>query len=179
MRDREHQGVAEPGMFLVAKMTSGPLNPAQPARILLVEDSPYDAYLVETALKAHQINYELTRHEDGENAIVAIESDPTLRPDLVLLDLNLPRREGFEVLRAIRAHPALVDVPVCVLTSSEASRDRQRIDLIGVERYIHKPPTLERFISTVGQAVREMLASARGADEPAHDERGGRDGDKS
>ncbi len=80
------------------------------------------------------------------------------------MDLNLPRREGFDVLRAIRGIPRLVDVPVGVFTSSEAPKDRRRTALIGVERYIHKPPTLEEFIDQVGTAVADLLVLSGGHD---------------
>jgi CheY-like chemotaxis protein len=70
----------------------------------------------------------------------------------------LPRYQGFDVLRAIRGIPRLVGVPLGVFTSSEAAEDRHRTALIGIEKYIHKPLTLEEFIDQVGQAVEELLA---------------------
>ncbi|MHB8734035.1 MAG: response regulator [Terriglobales bacterium] len=127
-------------------------------RIWLVEDNPADVYLLEKALQDRQISYELTRHEDGEQAIRALARADWFTPDLILLDLNLPRREGFDVLRAVRVRPSLVGVPVGILTSSNTAKDRHRVGLIGAERYIHKPPTLEEFIDQVGQAVEDLLA---------------------
>jgi chemotaxis family two-component system response regulator Rcp1 len=127
------------------------------AHIVLVEDNPGDVYLLEKALQARHIVYELTRYEDGEQGIRALSSERCPTPDLILLDLNLPRREGFDVLRAVRTRPALVGVAVGILTSSDAQRDRHRVFLIGAERYIHKPLTLEEFIDEVGQAIEDML----------------------
>lgn len=72
-------------------------------------------------------------------------------------DLNLPRREGFDVLGVVRGKPGLVGVPVGILTSSDTAKDRHRVALIGAERYIHKPPTLAEFLDQVGQAVEDML----------------------
>lgn len=106
-------------------------------RIVLVEDNAGDVYLLEKSLQARHIVYELIRYEDGEQGIRALSSERGPTPDLILLDLNLPRREGFDVLRAVRTRPALVGVPVGILTSSDAVRDRHRVSLIGAERYIY------------------------------------------
>ena len=125
-------------------------------RIVLVEDNPGDVYLLEKSLQAREIIYELIRYEDGEQAMRAVAGE--LAPDLILVDLNLPRREGFDVLKAVRQTPRLVGVPVGVFTSSDAVKDRHRTALIGVERYIHKPPTLEEFVNEVGRAIVELLA---------------------
>ena len=133
-----------------------------PIRIVLVEDNPADVFLLEKALQSRNIVYQLIQYEDGEQAMRAISAEHAGRPDLILVDLNLPRREGYDVLGAVRRIPRLVGVPVGVLTSSDAVRDRHRAALIGVERYIHKPPTLEEFIEQVGVAVEELLATTKG-----------------
>ena len=128
------------------------------ARIWLIEDNQGDVYLLEKALQNRHVIYDLTRHEDGEQAMRALAREDCLVPDLILLDLNLPRREGFEVLREIRMRPSLVGVPVGILTSSDAAKDRHRVALIGAERFIHKPPTLDEFINQVGQAIEDLLS---------------------
>lgn len=128
------------------------------AQIVLVEDNPADVLLLEKALRHHHIDYELTCYEDGEQAIHAISQQDFAVPDLIILDLNLPKREGFDVLRIVRSRPALVNVPVAILTSSDAARDRHRAELQKIERYIHKPPGLEEFLEQVGQAVQDLLA---------------------
>jgi chemotaxis family two-component system response regulator Rcp1 len=133
-------------------------NEAPAQNIMLVEDNEGDVYLVEKALQNRNIPYQLTRYEDGEQAMRALSEADFRKPDLILLDLNLPRREGFDVLRATRTRPDLVGVPVGILTASDAATDRHRVSLIGAERYIHKPPTLEEFLDDVGQAIVEMLA---------------------
>lgn len=139
------------------KEESGP----KTIRILLVEDNPGDVYLLEKTLQHRQLRYELTRYVDGEQAIRALQQNDNVMPDLILVDLNLPRREGFEVLQTIRSKPGMVGVPVGVLTSSDAERDRHRVALTGRgERYIHKPHLLEEFLDQVGQAIEEMLANA-------------------
>src|SRR5437773_2010611 len=116
------------------------------ARIILVEDNDGDVRLLEKSLRVRDISYELIRYEDGEQAIREISGNPSLIPDLILLDLNLPRREGFDVLRKVRTIPRLVGIPVGVFTSSNAARDRSRASLIGADRYIYKAPVLEQFI---------------------------------
>ena len=127
-------------------------------RILLVEDNPGDVYLLEKTLQNRHVRYELIRYADGEQAIRALQREDCPIPDLVILDLNLPRRQGFDVLQTIRSKPAMVGVPVGILTSSDAEKDRHRIAVAGGERYIHKPPMLEDFLEQVGNAVEELLA---------------------
>lgn len=129
----------------------------KPVRILLVEDNAGDIYMLEKVLKARRIDYELARYGDGEQAIAALDDDNLAVPDLILLDLKVPRREGFEVLRVIRGKPVLVGVPVGILTSSDSASDRHRVALIGAERFIHKPLMLDEFLEEVGRAVEEML----------------------
>jgi two-component system, chemotaxis family, response regulator Rcp1 len=137
----------------------------RPARILVVEDSNSDVRLLEKALQARDIAYELTVYEDGERAIRLISSDHTLTPDLILVDLNLPRREGFDVLRTVFSMPRLSGVPVAVLSSSRAAKDRGRTEIMGVTRYIPKPGTLDEFIEEVGLAVMELLRRAPATDD--------------
>jgi len=127
------------------------------ARIAVVEDNPADVYLLEKALKQNEILFQLTLFTDGEQAIASFSRDDVAVPDLIILDLNLPRREGFDVLHVIRGRPRLVEVPVAILTSSDAVKDRHRIELLGGEKYIHKPLNLEEFVNQVGQALKNLL----------------------
>jgi len=133
-----------------------------PVRILLVEDNSGDVYLLEKALKARQLSYQLTRYVDGEQAIRALQQDDCAIPDLIILDLNLPRRGGFEVLQTIRSKPSMVGIPVGIFTSSDAMKDRHRVAVTGGEMYIHKPPELEDFLEQVGQAIEDLLARRKG-----------------
>jgi len=150
----------------MTKTTSAsPSNHPRIFRIVVIEDNDGDVYLLEKALKDRHIDYELTRFEDGEEAIRALggegaEGAALPVPDLILIDLNVPRREGFDILRVVRSRPALSTVPVGIFTSSDAQQDRHRVSYLGAERYIHKPPNLEEFIAKVGQAVEEMLVGA-------------------
>lgn len=134
------------------------------AEIVLIEDNPGDVFLVEMALQANQVPYHLTRFETGEDAVGALcapEDTPQRdrRPDAILLDLNTPKSDGFEVLGTLRQSPNLADVPIAIITSSRARSDKHRTSLMGAVRYIEKPSELEKFLSTVGTAVKEMLVS--------------------
>jgi CheY-like chemotaxis protein len=131
----------------------------KPAKIIVVEDEAGDVYLLEKALKQRQVHYELTCFEDGEEALSGLREEEV--PDLILVDLNLPRRGGFDVLRSLRTRPALVRTPIAVFTSSETLPDRKRASLIGADRFIHKPTDLNEFLTEVGRAVEELLTRGR------------------
>ena len=143
---------------IVAAKESGKI--MKTAEIVLIEDNPGDVFLVEMALQANQVPYHLTRFETGEDALGALSTTASghdFRPDAILLDLNTPKSDGFEVLGRLRRNPNLVDVPIAIITSSRARNDKHRTSLMGAVRYIEKPSDLERFLSTVGTAVKEML----------------------
>jgi CheY-like chemotaxis protein len=133
------------------------------AQIVLIEDNLADVLLVEMALRENDIFYEMTRFENGEEAINALcvpeERAKAFYPDAILLDLNTPRSDGFDVLWKLRRHPHLVDVPIAILTSSQARSDKDRTALMGSVRYIEKPSRLDEFLRTVGGAVKEMLTA--------------------
>lgn len=132
------------------------------AQIVLIEDNSADVLLVEMALKQSSISYELTRFRDGQEAVDSLcapEGTPAhaFHPDAILLDLNTPRSDGFVVLGKLRGNPHLSDVPIAILTSSQARSDKHRTGIAGGVRYIEKPSRLEEFLTTVGSTVKEML----------------------
>jgi CheY-like chemotaxis protein len=132
------------------------------AQIVLIEDNSADVLLVELALKENGIAYELTRFKNGEEAVDSLCAvGPTtidaFHPDAILVDLNTPKSDGFQVLGRLIQNPYLSGVPIAVITSSQARSDRHRTSLMGVVRYIEKPLQLGEFLSTVGRAVKEML----------------------
>jgi chemotaxis family two-component system response regulator Rcp1 len=132
------------------------------AHIVLIEDNSADVLLVEMALKENGIPYELTRFKNGQEALdflcaPAGTAANAIHPDCILLDLNTPKSDGFEVLGKLRLNPYLADVPIAIITSSQARSDKHRTSLMGAVRYIEKPSQLEEFLSTVGRAVKEML----------------------
>jgi two-component system, chemotaxis family, response regulator Rcp1 len=130
------------------------------AEIVLVEDNSADVYLVELALKESDIPYNMTRFETGDEAVNVLCRDGSLSegfvPDAILLDLNTPRSDGFEVLLRLKQTPRLANVPMAVISSSHAVCDQHRSALQRT-RYIEKPSQLAEFLATVGQAVKEML----------------------
>jgi CheY-like chemotaxis protein len=132
------------------------------ARIVLIEDNPADVELVELALKENGISCELTRFASGQEALSVLcpaeDEAAIFVPDAILLDLNTPKSDGFQVLIKLKQSPRLAHVPIAIITSSAATSDRHRSALQGV-RYIQKPSHLEVFLATVGQAVKEMLHS--------------------
>lgn len=128
--------------------------------IVLVEDNPSDIYLIKMALQENHIPFALTHFETGEDALTALlreGEEDALRPDIVLMDLNTPRSDGMEILKALRQLPRLIEVPIGVLTSSESPADRQHAALLGVTHYIHKPLGLADFLQQVGEGVKELL----------------------
>lgn len=129
-----------------------------PIRIILVEDNPADVYLLEEALRAHDIAYELEWIADGEQALTRLSGTPNGgQPNLILLDLNLPRVDGKELLAAIRRTPTLGDTPVAILTSSDSPSDRRDTEALGADCYIKKPPTLDEFLA-IGRVIKELVS---------------------
>ena len=118
--------------------------------------------LIELALKENGIIYELMRFANGEDAVRNLcdpEAAANPLPDAILLDLNTPRSDGFEVLIKFRKSPRFATVPIAIITSSRATSDTHRSRLQDT-RLIVKPSQLEEFLATVGGAVKEMLAHA-------------------
>ena len=131
----------------------------------MIEDNSADVLLVKMAIEEQGINYVMTHFGSGQDALRALLPPPTQNgslPDLILLDLNTPRCDGFEVLVKLKNTPHLGGVPVAVLTSSRAQSDRRRALILGA-RYLEKPSQLNQFLTSVGQAVGEMLARTQAA----------------
>ena len=130
--------------------------------ILVVEDNPADAGLVRKALEENGIEGELTVLSDGKEAIQVIqkiESQQVPCPDLFILDLNLPKKPGREVLERVRQSEKCRETPVAVLTSSDSVRDREDAARLGASRYLRKPSRLEEFIG-LGAIFKAMLAGS-------------------
>ena len=139
--------------------------------ILLVEDNPGDARLTREALKEGKIRNNLHHAKDGVEALAFLRRQGAYAavpvPDIVLLDLNLPRKDGRQVLAEMKADDALKTIPVVVLTTSEAEQDVLRSYELHANCYVTKPVDLEKFISIV-RAIEDFwlavvkLPSARG-----------------
>ena len=123
-----------------------------------MEDNPADVYLIEEALRTHGVQFEMKWLRDGEQALALLSQDCLGSPDLVLLDLNLPRVDGKEVLTRIRQTPQLAGVLVAIMTSSDSPQDRREMADLGASCYIKKPPTLDEFLE-VGGVIKNLLAT--------------------
>jgi two-component system, chemotaxis family, response regulator Rcp1 len=128
--------------------------------ILLVEDNAADVYLFEKALENAQLRFELTVIRDGAEALAFVRREGqyanSAAPDLAVLDLNLPKNGGLQVLRAIRESNDLARMPVAVVSSSASPQDLAKTHSLGVERHFTKPPDLEAFLQ-IGQIFKDML----------------------
>jgi CheY-like chemotaxis protein len=135
--------------------------------ILLVEDNPADIKITQRALRESAFPVDLLVVRDGQEAVEylmregAHAGDAGWRhPDLILLDLNLPRLTGLEVLQRIRATPALRAVPVVVLTTSKRQEDVQEMYSAGANTYIEKPQEFARFVLVLQTIQRYWLDTA-------------------
>lgn len=121
--------------------------------LLLVEDSPADVRLAQETLKDYKMQNLLHVVTDGEQALQYLRRQPPFeaakRPDMVLLDLNLPKLDGLEVLEQLRSDPELKDLPVAILTSSHLDQQILKRYRVPVDCYILKPLTLERYLDAV------------------------------
>jgi CheY-like chemotaxis protein len=122
----------------------------QPIVVLLVEDDPGDVVLIQEAFEHNKVRNRLHVVGDGVEAMRFLR-DGGERPDLVLLDLNLPRKDGREVLEEIKTDPALRSIPVVVLTTSKAEEDILRSYDLHANAYVTKPVDFGRFIEVVRQ----------------------------
>ena len=129
------------------------MDPARPIEILLVEDNPADVRLTIEALKEGKVRNHLSVAKDGVEAMSFLRREPgfeqAVRPDLILLDLNLPRKDGREVLAEVKQDATLRRIPIVVLTTSKAEEDILRTYDLHANCYITKPVDLEQFISVV------------------------------
>lgn len=123
--------------------------------VLLVDDDPGDVLLVREAFQDHKVGNLLSVVSDGVEAVEYVRAQGSYsdasRPDLILLDLNLPRKSGIEVLQEIKSDPALSTIPVVVLTTSEAEEDILRAYKLHANAYITKPVDFEQFARIVHQ----------------------------
>lgn len=134
----------------------------RPMEILLLEDSLDDARLTFEAFKSGDVQCRLTWLRDGEEAMEFLERRGKFtrapRPDLILLDLGLPKKDGREVLAEIKTDDDLQHIPVVVMTSSRAHEDMLKTELLQVEGYLLKPVDLRKFLSLVRDLKRFWMA---------------------
>lgn len=121
----------------------------EPIEVLLVEDNPGDADLTRETLEMNRLALRLRVAVDGVEALKLLREG--FKPDLILLDLNLPRKNGREVLREVKQHEDWKHIPVVVLTSSDADRDILESYELGANCYVTKPVDLRAFQEIVGK----------------------------
>ena len=126
-----------------------------PIEVLLVEDDPGDVLMTQEAFEEHKVRNRLTVVSDGAEALAYLRREGPFteaqRPDLILLDLNLPRRDGREVLEEIKKDEDLGRIPVVVLTTSSADEDILRSYQLHANAYVTKPVDFDQFIKAVRQ----------------------------
>jgi CheY-like chemotaxis protein len=136
------------------------VTPDAKPRLVVIEDNPADVQLLRFTLEDAGMACELLVIEDGLQGLnwVQLHTDGqgASRPDITVLDLNLPRHDGIEILEAMQRTPELASVPVLVLSSSPSPRDIARVTAFPNTRYLTKPAVLEEY-SAVAAVVRQML----------------------
>ena len=134
----------------------------RPMEILLVEDGLVDACVTISALKKGMIQHRLTLIRDGVEALEFLRHQGKFarapRPDLILLDLCLPKLDGREVLSEVKVDAELKSIPVVIMTSSDDEEDRLQSELLGVDSFITKPIDMEKFLTVVRQLKRFLHA---------------------
>ena len=131
----------------------GPRQLAEPRSVLLVEDDPGDALMVREALETYAPETDIAAVVDGVDALRDLRQEDefadTSRPDLVLLDLNMPRKDGREVLAEIKTDRDLCTIPVVVLTTSSAAHDIRHSYELHANAYVTKPSDFDEFTTVV------------------------------
>jgi CheY-like chemotaxis protein len=134
---------------------TAPVEASLPIEVLLVEDDPGDVLMTQEAFEEHKVRNKLNVVQDGEEALAYLRREgrfvEAVRPDLILLDLNLPRVDGREVLQVIKEDQDLRRIPVVVLTTSQADEDIMRSYSLHANAYVTKPVDFDSFIAVVRQ----------------------------
>ena len=145
--------------FLIDTRGAPGTAPDKRSTILFIEDNDGDVILVKEALGAHSVNCELLLVADGDKAFRAIEEMDRAElncPELVILDLNLPKKSGREVLRKLRGSIACANASIVILSSSDTAKDRQETQELGATCYIRKPSNYDAFVA-LGGVFKKML----------------------
>jgi CheY-like chemotaxis protein len=142
-----------------------PVVDAVPIEVLLVEDDPGDVLMTREAFEEHKVRNRLNVVSDGVDALAYLRKEEpfqgAVRPDLILLDLNLPKRDGREVLAEIKNDSSLRQIPVVVLTTSQADEDVLRSYQLHANAYVTKPVDFDRFVKVVKQIDEFFISVVR------------------
>jgi two-component system, chemotaxis family, response regulator Rcp1 len=136
----------------------------RPIQILLIEDNPGDIRLTQEAFKESSVSIVLNVATDGVEGINYLKKNPpytdAITPDLILLDLNLPKRDGREVLQEVKSDEFLRRIPVVILTTSTAEQDIQKAYSLHVNSYINKPVDFDKFFEIIQRIEDFWLSTA-------------------
>jgi chemotaxis family two-component system response regulator Rcp1 len=134
------------------------------ARILVIDDNESDVFLLDRALKKQGFSFELAHLRSGAEGLAFVRREGANAdapiPNLILLDLNLSKYTGEDILREIRSAGHLAGVPVCVWSSSRSRRDESLLNDLGVSRFIPKPSGLGQFME-IGKIIKDLLGGAK------------------
>ena len=133
---------------------------------MLAEDNDADVFLFKEALRTSAVNFELERYVDGEACIRSLAAHAAPLPEIIVLDLNMPKVGGFEVLRTVRADLRFDGVPVVIVTSSSSVSERLKALSLGANAFIVKSMRLRDFLMTVGASVKALLHQSERAAKP-------------
>jgi len=128
--------------------------------LLVIEDNPGDVELLRLALEHAELDCDLKVIDDGGEALAYVQQESEtdlLAPDLAIVDLNLPKYDGVEILEAMRASAKFLKVPVAVFSSSSLPRERANIEKLNIVHQLRKPSDLEEFMQ-IGTLVKQLLA---------------------
>lgn len=143
-------------MFHQAEASKAPI-------LLLVEDNRADVFLVRRAIEFHHVPVRVVVAQDGEEALQYLERAAAgpdgARPGVVLMDINLPKRSGIEILEKVRESPRYQAVPVIMVTTSGDDDDREESARLGATRYFQKPSSYQEYLQ-IGEMVKEVLREA-------------------
>lgn len=136
----------------------------RPMRLFVVEDNPADVELLRMAIDTAGFRYEMTHISDGAEALRQVRQlagGSSALPDVIVMDLNLPKYDGLEILEEVRSHARLADIPVTILTSSSSRRERSPVQMFRRVCYMTKPLDLDEYLG-IGARIRDFLAEPSG-----------------
>ena len=140
----------------------------QPFRLLLVEDEPADVHLVRLALRDCAVQVELTHVQDGSEALSWLQTPANHLPDLMLVDLNMPRLGGLELIGCMRDRAEFSAIPIVIITTSSAAPDIKASEALGIETYLVKPLDAEAYMANLRATIEGSAARRPSSEDNAY-----------